>query len=315
MESIKKDKINLFLLALLVALYVWGYVTNLANPIQTKTLNDIPITLLNLDSLEAQNLSINSNSLPKISVVLEGRFSNLQQFDSSKISASVDLQDLALKEGTNILLVDIESSDSSVKIVKEKTTMKAEVTVEKIVQKEIPLVVQTIGTLEENYIALEAEASKSKIIVSGSKEDLDSIKHILATIDLQNADSDITANAKLKAINKYGEESTGVILKDKEIEITIPVRYSKTVPIEVDISNNPSNGYTLSSSTLRIKNVTIYGDKAVLDKITSIKTEGVDLSRRYYDFDKLLTLKFPEGIAPINDEVTSTYCTFIIEKK
>lgn len=315
MDTNKKQNLLAFGLSLLIALYVWGYVTNLRNPIQTKTFNDIAIEVINGEGLEPQNLSINSNSIPNATVVVQGRFSELQAFDTGQISAKIDLQDLALKEGKNAVLVDVESSNNYVHIIKEKTTMKVELEIQKIVQKEIPVVVQLIGNPMTDFITLEPTIAKEKIIVSGSRNDIEDLKHIVATIDVSSASEDITANAKLKAINKYGEESKNVILKDKEIEVSVPIKFTKTLPVEVSISDTLPTSYELISSQVRNNKVTVYGDKSILDGISSLKTEIIDLSRRYSDFDKLATINFPEGINPVNKDNSSVYVSFVIEKK
>lgn len=315
MDTTKKQNLLAFVISLLIALYVWGYVTNLRNPIQTKTLNDIPIEIVNGEGLETQNLSINSNSISKVTVVVQGRFSELQSFDSSQVSAKIDLQDLALKEGKNAVLVDVESTNNLVHIVKEKTTMKVELDIEKIVQKEIPVIVQLIGNPASDFIALEPTIAKEKIIVSGSKNDIEDLKHIVAMIDVSSATEDVTSNVKLKALNKYGEESKNVILKDKELEVIVPIKFTKTLPVEVSISDTLPSNYELVSSQVRNNKVTVYGDKSILDGISSLKTEIIDLSRRYSDFDKLATINFPEGVSPVNKDNSSVYVSFVIEKK
>lgn len=315
MDTNKKQSFLTFVISLLIALYVWGYVTNLRNPIQTKTFNDIAIEVINGEGLETQNLSINSNSIPKVTAVVQGRFSELQSFDASQISAKIDFQDLALKEGKNVVLVDVESTNSLVHIIKEKTTMKVELDIEKIVQKEIPIVVQLIGNPMNDFIALEPTIAKEKIIVSGSKNDIEDLKHIVAAIDISSANEDITSNVKLKALNKYGEESKNVILKDKELEVVVPIKFTKTLPIEVSISDTLSKNYELISSQVRNNKVTVYGDKSILDGISSLKTETIDLSRRYSDFDKLASINFPEGVSPVNKDNSSVYVSFVIEKK
>ena len=314
MDKNKKENLLILGLSFLIALYIWGYVTNLRNPIQTKTFNNVPISLLNIDSLEAQNLSIDSTSLPTATVVLEGRFSELQSFDASLIDASIELENFALKEGTNVVMVDVTIDNDAISIVKEKTTMKVELEAEKSIKKEISVVVQTNGTPASDYIALDGVPSKTKVIVSGSKIDIDELKYLLATVDIQDSTNDVTSTVQLKAINKYGEESKNVILKDMELDVVVPVKYTKTVPIEISVVGEPSYNYSLVSKESKIKNITIYGDKDVLDTISSIKTEDISLSRRYYDFDKLVSLVFPEGVYPKDPNNTSVYASFVIEQ-
>lgn len=315
MEKCLKEKISVFLISFIAAVFIWLYVANMQNPMQTKTFSDVPINIVNLEGLEEQNLSVKSKSLEKLTVTVEGRFTELQKFDNSMINAELNLQDLILKEGKNLVTVDISSMNTNVKIIKEKTDVNVELQIEKIISKEFPIVLQTTGAVKNDYMMGEPIFPLPNIICSGTQEDINAIKQITASINLADESSEISTKVPLKVVNKNNEELKGVILKVKETDVKIPVYYKKEVPVELNITNGLSEGYKLTDKRLSVTKIQIYGEKSVLDKINIIKTEGIDLSRRYSDFDRLLPLAFPEGVKPVNATSISTYASFIIEKK
>lgn len=315
MGKIEKNKIIRFFISLCISIFIWGYVTNMHNPIQHKVLNNVPIMIVNPDVLASQNLAIDTSSNTSVTVVVEGRYSDIQNITNKDVEVKMDLTDLALKEGSNNISIDVSSLNKNIKIVKEKTSLQSKIDIVKLLQKEIPVVVNATGELPSNYVAGEPIVTKDKVICSGTKEALNDIKYASAIIEFTNNDvADIKESVQLKVINKVGEESTNVILKDKEIEVTVPILYYKEVPIELITKNSIPSSRKLEKYTLDKNTIIILGCKDVLDKTTSIKTEELDLSRRYYDFDKQLKLVFPEGVESKNG-VYSVYGSFIVTLK
>lgn len=314
MGKIEKSKIIRFFISLCISIFIWGYVTNMHDPIQSKVLSNVPIIIENPDVLESQNLAIDTSSNSSVTVVVEGRYSEIQNVTAKDVVVKMDLTDLALKEGSNNISIEVSSLNKNIKIVKEKTSLQAKVDIVKLLQKEIPVLVNATGDLPSNYVSGEPILTKDKVICSGTKEALNDIKYASATIEFNNNITDINTTVQLKTINKVGEEATNVILKDKEIEITVPILYYKDVPIELNTKNNVPSGRQLEKYSLDKNTIVIVGSKSVLDKVTSIKTEELDLSRRYYDFDKQLKLVFPDGVESKNG-ISSVYGSFVVTPK
>lgn len=314
MGVIEKSKIKRFLLSLCISTFLWGYVTNMHNPIQTKTISNVPISIENIDVLESQNLAVDSSSTLSVNVTVEGRYSDIQNISTKDVQVTMDLDELALKEGSNNVSIEVSSLNANINIVKEKTPLQSKLEIVKLLQKEIPVIVNATGNLPDDYISGEAVLSKESVICSGTKESLNDIKYVSATVDYDGATSDISTLVQLKAINKLGEEAANVIIKDKELEILVPILYTKEVPIELKFDNNLPSGLKIDKYTLDKSTVVIAGSKEVLDTINVIYTEELDLSRRYYDFDKRLNLSFPDNVTSKNN-TTSVYGSFVITTK
>lgn len=310
----EKSKIKRFLLSLCISIYLWGYVTNMYNPLQTKAISNVPISIENIDVLESQNLAVDSSSNLFVTVTVEGRYSDIQNISTKDVKVTMDLNELALKEGSNNILIEVLSLNNNIRIVEEKTPLQAKVEIVKLLQKEIPVIVNATGNLPDNYISGEPVLSKENVICSGTKESLNDIKYVSATVDYDGATSDISVLAQLKPINKLGDEASNVIIKDKELEILVPILFTKEVPIELKTKNNLPTGLKIDKYTLDKSTVTITGSKEILENINVIYTEELDLSRRYYDFDKRLNLSFPDKVESKNG-LTSVYGSFVVTKK
>lgn len=308
-----KPKIIRLLLCLCMAIFLWGYVTNMHNPVQTKTITNIPIKIENADVLETQNFAIRQNNVPTITALVEGRYSDIQNVSQDDIEVTMDLESLALKEGENNISVTVKSSNPRIKVVESKTPNQVNVTIEKLLKKEFNISLNITGNLPTNYILGTPEMSKEKVIVTGTKDTLNEIKSVIANVDIDGVTENIENKFKLIAINKVGDESNSVKLKDDELTVSIPIKYTKSVPIRLNVTSGVPNGRILEKYTMDKDTVKIAGEKAVLDEIEYISTEGLDLSRRYYDFDRKTNLIIPEGVE-ITDNTSSVYINFIIKR-
>lgn len=312
MEKNCKENLIRFSLSLIIAILIWAYVANMHNPIQTKTLTNVPIEVINSEHLISQNLAVDSKSLLSGSVVVEGRFSDIQNVSNDDIKVVANFKDLVLKEGTNTLPVTVSSNNTLLRINEKKTVYQAKININKLVKKDFVIDILTTGDLQEGYIIGTPVSNKSKVEVIGTKEELKNIDRINAVIDVSGATSDIKSKVVLTAIDKEGNVNEDIILVDNEVDVIVPVLYSKKVFIDLDIKQSVPKGKELKSYSLEKDYVTLIGRKQILDKIDTIKTEGIDLSRRYYDFDKKISLRIPEGVA-IKEEIASVYASFTIE--
>lgn len=302
------------LIAFIAAMSVWLYVANMKNPIETKLFTDISVELVNLDKLKSQDISIMSNSINKISVAVKGRFTDLQKFSAKDISAEINLENLVLEEGKNIVNVNIGLDNPNIDLVPEKTNLNLELQVEKIIHKDIQLTFQSKGSVEKGYVLGDPILSEEKITCSGTKNDIDSIKQVIAQVDVSGKNESFNDISTLKALNKNGDELKGIMFSSKEISVDIPIYFKKEVPIRIAVSKEVSDGYKLIEKRSDVNKVVIYGEKEKVEKINEINSESIDLSRRYSDFERFLDLEFPEGIKPLNSDLTNIYVSFIIEK-
>lgn len=314
MGNFNKEKITRLFISLFISLFIWGYVTNMYNPIQTKTISNVPITVNNLDALLSQNLALDSSSTSAVNVVVEGRYSDIQNLTTKDVSVTADLNDLALKEGTNNIVLNITSLNNKIQIVEKKTSLQAKIEVVKLLQKEIPVMVVLSGELDKNYVSGEPVLAKDKVICTGTKDSLNDVKYAVATVDITNAKNSIDSKFELKVLNKVGDEVSNVNLKDKEITVNVPIKFAKDVPVKIIFKNSLPYGYKIENQTIDKTSITIIGEKSIVDTIKYIETEPLDLSRRYYDFDKRLSLVFPEGISS-KSNTNFVYSSFEITKK
>ena len=77
--------------ALIIAIFLWSYVMSGVNPVITKTIKNVNITLTNISALDKQGLVVMDPKTATINVSIEGKKSDMDRFTSANISAEADL--------------------------------------------------------------------------------------------------------------------------------------------------------------------------------------------------------------------------------
>ncbi len=133
--------------------------------------------------------------------------------------------------------------------------------------------------LNEKLSVKNVELSKTEVVVKGSEEMLDKIAAVKALVDLNNSEySDAgtyeTDNIPLAAYDEKGELLENVEIVPSTISASITLdTYKTTVPIKVLTTGSLVTGKAISAVTINGNNtysVDIYGEKSVIDNITSV---------------------------------------------
>lgn len=88
--------------------------------------------------------------------------------------------------------------------------------------------------------------------------------------------------------------------KPLDIFVQLDSNSSKMISISPDISGSVANGYELVSKTVMPSQVLIEGPSSIVDKMSSILTERIDLGGRNSDFTKIVKLVKTNDAITIN---------------
>ncbi|WP_440604624.1 CdaR family protein [Bacillus sp. GB_SG_008] len=181
---------------------------------------------------------------------------------------------------------------------------KIKVTIQKKEVKSFPVEVKYLNEnqLQAGTIVDKPIVKPSTVEVAGTEEELSRIALVRAYVDLKDVNKTITKEAKVVLYDKDGNRldlKTG----SSTVNVTIPVSSSssssspsKTVPLGVTKKGSLQEGISVTNIKVEPSEVTIYGSKEVLDKITSLDGVEVDLSKitESTTFDASVSL--PKGV-------------------
>lgn len=260
-------------LSLIIAICIWGYVIGETNPTDSKIFREIPISLINEETLQDNGLAVLEVSDSTMNVTLTGTRADMSKVSAKDIVATVDLADAA--KGENELRVDIRIPDDVE--LEDKSLNKVTVVVEENRSKKIDIKVDYRGTFAEDEEPVTVKMSRKTTVVSGPASQVEKVAYARAVVGAGKVTDEPKAiKCNLIPVNKAGTQVKTVNLSAGSVSVTAELARTKTVPLNVPIVDNGNELYERSISVP--EEVTIKGKSSDLKNIDSVTTQTVNIS-------------------------------------
>ena len=266
-ELLTKD-LGWKLLSIAIAATMWFMVINITQPVDTRSYSR-PLTLENMDTLTSRGLTVgNAEELKntKITVNVKDPRTSLARLSQNPdwITASVDLSELAYAvNGDSVALpvnVSIDQGGTAYAI-SSKAPAVVEAQVETLRTKEFPIEVELNGKPNSDIILSDPVLSAETVTVSGPVSLVRQVAKVKAIINAEELEENTDIHAKLACYDYHGAEVTGVSLNIREVTVSYAVHDAKQVPIQVDITGTPANGYQVGTVSCSPKYAEVTGSK------------------------------------------------------
>ena len=303
-----KQKIIVQIVSLFISIGLWLYVTNTENPIRTVEVSKVPVQLLNANDLSKQGMALVPNQSIYVDLKVEGYSQDVYKLNKDNFSIKIDLAEYALKLGDNSIPITIVDTPSNV-TVKNTSNLVVTVKIEEIIEKDFKVESRIDVAAKANYYVAQPQINPETVIVSGPKSLVSQVKGVVVLGQEDNVFEDIVKNYEVVAIGDSGYTVEGVKLSTERVQVIIKVNPGKSVPIKVGTIGNAGYNINIASMELSQNYVEITGPQYILDSISEIYTEAIDLSRITKNSNMKVDLIFPDGI----EKASISYVTVSIE--
>lgn len=304
MSRIINKKVNTRIISVLFAVALWLYVAGDQNPMEPKNIKDVPVNLINTETVLSSGLIIKDPQQYKIEVNVQGKRSVLAEVKAGEIIAEADLRGHTQK-GVNNVPVEIRGLPTNVQLVDFNPKI-VKVDMEQISSTQVPVIVSTAGKPMQGYTALAPVITPGEVLVSGPESLLGNIKVTTAVMKLEGALEDLKEVLAVKAVDAENNDIAGVTLVPNIVDVVIPVRKTKQVDIKPVIEGHPSHEWDITDIYTDKNTIVVYGEKSILQGIDSINTEPISIEGIDQNMSYNAGLIMPEGVAPVErtDSVT-----------
>ena len=303
-----KQKIIFQIVSLFISIGLWLYVTNTENPIRTVEVSKVPVQLLNANDLSKQGMALVPNQSIYVDLKVEGYSQDVYKLNKDNFSIKIDLAEYALKLGDNSIPITIVDTPSNV-TVKNTSNLVVTVKIEEIIEKDFKVESRIDVAAKANYYVAQPQINPETVTVSGPKSLVSQVKGVVVLGQEDNVFEDIVKNYEVVAIGDSGYTVEGVKLSTERVQVFIKVNPGKSVPIKVGTIGNAGYNINIASMELSQNYVEITGPQYILDSISEIYTEAIDLSRITKNSNMKVDLIFPDGI----EKASISYVTVSIE--
>ena len=260
-------------IAIVSAVVLWFYVVGSVDPTIQQKYDNIPIKLLNMDSLTSQGLAINDSDHLYIDLVVEGSRTDIKKLEQGDVKVTADLY--GRHEGSNYLNIDVEVP-KEIKIT-SKSSDKIMVTIDQRVSEMRDVEVKVKGTLEGDKILGDIKASPKQVEISGTETTLSKVNAVVANVDANKLASKGTIESAIAPIGKDGHNIDFVEISQDSVDVSASLEHTKEVNLKVKTVGEIDEQFTVRDIEIPDK-IWIQGDVDVLKGITEIESRDVDIS-------------------------------------
>lgn len=264
-------------MSLLVATLLWLGVVNSQDPLETRTFTDIPVTIINEDSLAAKDKIPEVVEGDTITVVVEARRKICDMLTKDDIVAVADFEKISLTDAVPIEVSVSGYTDSEVDIVRGMNQV-MKLRLEDSVTKDFRVKISTIGEAASGYVIGDMVASPNMISVTGSSTQISKIKEVVLVVDIDGLSKESYAVGTPVIYDMNGDVvSSKVTMNTEKVQVTIPVLKTRMVKIVVNTVGEPELGYEISNISYQPDTVTIAGTAADLVELGTVLNVYCDI--------------------------------------
>lgn len=290
-----RNKILSVLLSVAMAFGLWYYVITVISPGSTDTYYDIPVVLVGETALEERGLMVTHVGNTTVDLTLSGNRSDLNQLTRDNITLKANLNNI-YDPGKNMQLEYTISYPGSFAsnafVVESKSPSTITVTVEKRIYKDVPVNVNYSGTVAEGFTASEDEQSldHATIRISGPASVVEQITQAVVEVSLADRTETIVESYRYTLCDAEGEpvNSELITVSVEEVELTLPVRMVKTIPLVLNVIDGGGATEKTTSITIDPMEIKICGNAAALEDLNELVLGTINLA----DYSQTTELTF-----------------------
>lgn len=298
-----KKKLFSVLLSVALAFALWYYVITVVSPNSKDTFYNIPVVLAGETALEERGLIVTAVGDTTVDLTLSGNRSDLSQLNSSNITIKANLNTI-YDPGENIQLdytIAYPGSFAQNAFTRESSTPSfITITVEKRSNKEVPVNVVYTGSVAEDYTALRDEQTLNyeTVRISGPESVVSRISQAVVEVSLDGRTESIVESFRYTLCDENGDpvDSALITVPVEEVELTLPVRMVKTIPLTVKVVDG--GGATEKTTTIKIEpsEIKVYGTASALEGLDELVLGTIDLGEYAKAAELSFDITLPDGV-------------------
>ena len=317
MEKSKNRKVWQFVIAILTAIILWVYVDNQVATDAILSVKDVPVEFTGEDTtLANKNLMLLSGYDTTIDLKLEGPRRVLWQMntDAIRIVADTSSIDSTGVQTLGYTIVYPDNVSRNAVSVKSASAYTVTVTVGELYTKEVPVYCDVNGEVAEGYFAGDLQIDTKTLVLHAQREDLLHVSYAKVEVNAGGATRTLiqTLEYTLYDYNDVPVVNNNIRSATKLVQITLPVRTMKEIPLRMELVGTPEDGADNVQYDISPASVQVIGEEDTLAVIESIVLDRIyveDLAAyQTFNYD----IKVPVGTTLAENEPAVAVVTVVV---
>lgn len=282
-----------FVVSFLLATLLWGWVTQLQDPFETRRFSGIPI-----ETTDLQDTWQVVSTLPEATVTIGDAESRIRAVNAPDITVRADTSDID-RPGTYRVPLIVDSPPVS-----ERSVEPSEVSIqiEDRVTAVFPLTNQNMTEGDQTRSIGDVTPEVSQVTVSGPSSAVDRVESVILPVSLGEHTEDFEDNFAPYAADGNGQAITEVDILPEDVRTRVEVQTrGKSVSVIPNTMGTPADGFTIEQRSAIPDMIIVDGPPEVLDALLFVNTEAVDVTGATESFSTRVGLAdLPEGVTVVD---------------
>jgi YbbR domain-containing protein len=290
-----QNNLALKIISVIIAVILWLYAVSELNPEQAKNIYDIPVTIINEDALNEQQLTLAEKPAESVTIRIRGLVNDIRKVNTANLKAVLDLRTI---DWTGTRQVELNIEGLLPREVKLDKIPEIPLTVDNIAFKTVPVTVEKSGEAAKGYFVHPENVEPQTVTIIGAQSLVDSVVRGVVQVKLDNDESTIEQSLPIKLVDAAARviSSEYLKLKQESAIVMIPIYPVKSLAVKANITGVPANGYVVDDVEVEPGMLIVNGFASVIDKLEALVTESVDIQNAVEDVQATAEIKEVEGV-------------------
>lgn len=293
-----------FLLALILAVAIWTNASEAEDPVRTRFL-EVPLEIVGLGP---DTVLVDADPRQVVQVRLEGPDSILQALVPTEYRATADVSqvDFGVSQSVDITVAGGRSGAT----ISFYTPESIDVRLEQQMTREVPVELDLRGSVARGHNQGEPLLDPPTIRVSGPGSSVGELDFALVTVFLNSTAETLVEASQPIFYDRSGRVASvaDLALSSDEVTVTVPVEEAAGFAdklVTAVWTGEPAPGYRLLSITADPPSVLVEGRPALVNRLTSVRTEAIDITGLTQTFEQSVVLDLPEGVSVDPEQIVT----------
>lgn len=300
--------------AIVLSVVLWFVISIQIFPNITLHISDVEVLCEPTQYMLNENLQITSPAIENITVQIQGKRFDISSLTNEDLVARCDLSGI-YESGQYTVNILVEPADPSVQCTVLSDSLTAEISVTKIITREVPVEpsASKLRIAEGMQIEGELTVLPETVLITGEENLVNAVGRIEAAPEYAGQ---LEESAELRSsLDFYNQQGVKMLdpafsMNESVFTVNVPVYKVRTLPLNVQLTNFPTN-FDLSSLkySMSIKELTIASPDSSIDNLEQIDIGEISLSSltlKDLQGGVALPVKLPDGYKNISGNKTVT---------
>lgn len=270
-QRITRSQLIRFGVSLLLAVLLWGFVTDILDPVESRTFTELLI-----EEAELSGTIDVVSSLPRVTVSVSDVESRLASLDRTDVTVSLDVSEVD-GAGTFQVPIDITTDGYDFRDV-DVSPDTVSIQVEEEVSELLPLTIENQMSAGDVNRITGTTPAVSQVTVRGTQSAVERVARVMLPVSSDGQTTDFTMLFEPAAVSDDGQRVQEVSIEPSQVRTFVEVEtQGKTVSVVPQIQGIPAEGFIVQQTIALPSTVIIDGPQEALDAILFIDTQTVDI--------------------------------------